>query len=209
MDTVMPGLKVVPRTGDPPLSPRAFDEVYAAHKEAVYRLACALTGNAREAEDLFQETWLRAVRAGRPEPAAGCVKAWLFTIAANLHRDGLRKKRIRRLFLFERARKMANGAADADPGWDAGRTSGREAEARADLRACLRLAVTRLTARERRVFVLKDVEGYRHEEVGRMLGIPEATVRTLLHRATRKLQKDLAAFRPGRAADSGSRENET
>jgi RNA polymerase sigma-70 factor, ECF subfamily len=197
MDTVMPGLKVVPLAEAPPLGPRAFDEVYGAHKEAVYRLACALTGNAREAEDLFQETWLRAVRARAAALPYGDVRAWLFTIAANLHRDGLRKKRIRRLFFLERARKIADGAADADPGWDAAPSAGRASEARADLRASLRQAVSRLTARERQVFVLKDVEGYRHGEVGRMLGIPEATVRTLLHRATRKLQKDLASFRPG------------
>jgi RNA polymerase sigma-70 factor (ECF subfamily) len=127
----------------------------------------------------------------------GDIRAWLFTIAANLHRDGLRKKRIRRLFFLERARKMSDGAADADPGWESESTAGREIEERADLRRCLRRAVSRLSAREREVFVLKDIEGYRHKEVGRMLGIPETTVRTLLHRATRKLQKDLASFRPG------------
>ncbi len=210
MDMVMPALKVAPLAEDALLSPRAFDEVYGAHKEAVYRLACALTGSARDAEDLFQETWLRAVRAGRMEPPAGDARAWLFTIAANLHRDGLRKKRIRRLFFLERARKIADGAADADPGWDAVRPSGRASEARSDLRVCLDRAVSRLTARERQVFVLKDIEGYRHEEVGRMLGIPAATVRTLLHRATRKLQKELAAFSPSgaAAAPDGTKESE-
>jgi len=208
MDTVMPGLKVAPLAEAPPLTPRTFDEVYGAHKDAVYRLACALTDNAREAEDLFQETWLRAVRSRGAELPTGEVRAWLFTIAANLRRDGLRKKRTRRLFFLERARKMSGGAADADPGWDAVRPAGRDVEARADLRACLRRALSRLTARERQAFVLKDVEGYRHAEIGRMLGIPEATVRTLVHRATKKLQKDLASFRPGGAAVPGSKEKE-
>lgn len=59
---------------------------------------------------------------------------------------------------------------------------------------CLRRSIARLPGRERRVFVLKDVEGFRHDEIGRLLGIPEATVRTLLHRAVLKLRKDLAAF---------------
>jgi RNA polymerase sigma-70 factor (ECF subfamily) len=204
----MPGLKVAHLAEDPPLAPQAFEEVYGAHKTAVYRLACALTDNARDAEDLFQETWLRAVRARRADPGGGDVKAWLFTIAANLHRDGLRKKRVRRLFFHERARKMSDGAADADPGWGSESTAGRDVEARADLRRCLRRAITRLPGREREVFVLKDIEGFRHAEIGRMLGVPEATVRTLLHRAVKRLQRDLAVFDPGGSRTPGPEESE-
>ncbi len=51
------------------------------------------------------------------------------------------------------------------------------------------------------MFVLKDIEGFKHDEIGRLLGIPEATVRTLLHRAVKKLRRDLAEFRPEQAED--------
>jgi RNA polymerase sigma-70 factor (ECF subfamily) len=203
MDAVMPGLKVATRAEALPLGPDVFGKIYELYKEPVYRLACALTDNARDAEDLFQETWLRVVRAGRDGPWTGDVKAWLFTITANLRRDGLRKKRIRRLFFLERARSMRDEAADADAGWQSARFSSRDIAAKTDLRLCLRRAVSRLPARQREIFVLKDVEGYRHAEIGRMLGLPEATVRTLLHRAVKSLQKELAAFHPGGA--SGNR----
>jgi len=210
MDAVMAVLKAAVRTEAEasPLSAESFDAVFELHKDALFRLACALTDNAREAEDLFQETWLRAVRAWRAGPEARDARSWLFTVAANLHRDGLRRKRVRRLFLLERARTMAGEEADADTGWDAGRFGSRDVAARADLRLCLRRAIAALPGRQRRVFVLKDVEGYRHEEIGRMLGIPEATVRTLLHRATKRLQKELRAFDPGRGRTQAPQETE-
>jgi RNA polymerase sigma-70 factor (ECF subfamily) len=176
----------------------SFDELYDMYHAHIYRFACALAGDARDAEDLFQETWLRAVKAlpaGR-DTDEGDLKAWLFTITANAHRDSLRKKRVRRLFLLERTKSMAAVAADADPGWDVPGRSREDGAMRSDIRICLRRAVSRLPGRERRVFVLKDIEGFKHEEIGRMLGIPEATVRTLLHRAVRKLRKELAEFRP-------------
>ena len=176
----------------------SFDELYDMHRNDIYRFACALTGDTREAEDLFQETWLRAVKAGPAgrEPETSDPKAWLFAIAANAHKDLLRKKRVRRLFLVERTRSMGERKADADPGWDIPGHPGGDGTARSDVRLCLRRALARLPGRERRVFVLKDIEGFKHEEIGRMLGIPEATVRTLLHRAIGKLRKELAEFGP-------------
>ena len=175
-----------------------FDELYAMYHAHIYRFACALAGDARDAEDLFQETWLRAVKAypADREVEGSNAKAWLFAIAANAHRDSLRKKRVRRLFLLERKRAMADGTADADLGWDAPGHAHEDDETRSDIRNCLRRAISRLPGRERQVFVLKDIEGFKHGEIGRMLGIPEATVRTLLHRAVRRPRKELAEFRP-------------
>ena len=176
----------------------SFDELYNMYRTHVYRFACALSGDARDAEDLFQETWLRAVKAAPEglEARQGEAKAWLFTIAANVHKDLLRKKRVRRLFLLERTRSMGDRAADADPGWDVPGRSREDGTARSDLRLCLRRAVSRLPDRERRVFILKDIEGFKHEEIGEVLGIREATVRTLLHRAVKKLRREMAGFRP-------------
>lgn len=176
----------------------SFDELYDMHRNDIYGFACALTGETREAEDLFQETWLRAFKASGSGsgPRPGEAKAWLFAIAANAHRDILRKRRVRRLFLRERARSMGEEAADADLGWDAPGRAGGDGTARSDIRLCLRRALTRLPARERRVFVLKDIEGLKHAEIARILDLPEATVRTLLHRAVKRLRRELAEFRP-------------
>jgi len=206
MDTVMPGLKALAMPEVQRLDADSFNAVYEAYREPVYRFARLLTDTAGDAEDLFQETWLRAVRSLRRRPATGDLKAWLFTIAANLRRDRLRKQRLRRSFFLERGRSMADQAADADTGWDAGRFPSRDGTARSDFRLCLRRAVSRLPARQRQVFVLKDIEGHAHAEIGRMLGLPEPTVRTLLHRAVKSLQRDLAAFGPGATRNALSEE---
>lgn len=208
MEIAMPGVRAVPMTSVRPLPPVSFDEIYEKYQAPVYRLACALSDNARDAEDLFQENRLRAVRAGRDAGGGGDTRTWLFTIAANLHRDALRKKRIRRIFFLERARSMADGESDADPGWESGRFSSRDFSGRTDLGLCLGRAVSRLPARQREVFVLKDIEGYKHEEIGRMLGLPCPTVRTLLHRAVKSLQRELAAFRPGAGGAPAGEEDE-
>lgn len=175
-----------------------FDGIFAMYRTDVYRFALALAGDARDAEDLFQETWLRAVKAEPAGPEAGGreAKAWLFAIAANAQKDLFRKKRVRRLFLRERTKAMAGGTADADSGWDTPGRAGRDGAVRSDFKICLRRAVARLPGRERRVFVLKDIEGFKHEEIGRLLGIPEPTVRTLLHRAVKRLRRELAEFGP-------------
>ncbi len=178
-----------------------FDELYEMYTPQVYRFALALARDTGEAEDLFQETWLRAFKSftGGLEPChPGDVRAWLFTIAANAHKDLLRRRRVRRLFLRERSRSMSDEAADADFGWAAPGRPGHDESARADIRLCLRRALTRLPARERRVFVLKDIEGLKHDEIGRILGVPEATVRTLLHRAVKRLRREMAEFRPAK-----------
>jgi RNA polymerase sigma-70 factor, ECF subfamily len=177
-----------------------FDELYDMWTPHVYRFALALARDAGEGEDLFQETWLRAFKAcsaglgPRPEEA----RAWLFAIAANAHKDRLRRLRVRRLFLMERAKSMAEETADADLGWTSPARDSEDGAARSDIRLCLRQALTRLPARERRVFVLKDIGGLKHEEIARILGIPEAAVRTLLHRAVKRLRRELAAFRPAK-----------
>ena len=185
-----------------------FDELYEMYTPHVYRFALALAREPGEAEDLFQETWLRAIRADSSGagPAGAEIKGWLFAIAANAHKDLLRKRRVRRLFLLERSRSMAERAADADQGWDVPGRAGDDGTARSDIRLCLQRAMGKLPAKERRVFVLKDIEGLKHEEIARILGIPEATVRTLLHRAIKRLRRELAEFRTTREPEAACEE---
>ena len=79
-----------------------FDELYLQYKEAVFSFAFYLTRNQPEAEDLFQETWLRVIKHLPENAEIQDLKPWIFTIVANLYRDLLRKKRIRNIFPVQR-----------------------------------------------------------------------------------------------------------
>ncbi|MBU2438597.1 MAG: RNA polymerase sigma factor, partial [Acidobacteria bacterium] len=84
-------------------SPAEFDLLYDTYKSSVYSYACYLTRNEKEAEDLFQETWLRIVQNPPKSRDVSELKSWVFTITTNLYRDLLRKKKVRRTFLLEKS----------------------------------------------------------------------------------------------------------
>jgi len=175
-----------------PPDAEAFGRLYEELKVPVFRLACRLAGNAHEAEDLFQETWVRAVeslreRSMRPESA----RAWVFTIALNLHRDLLRKKKTRRTLHNEVAGTDAAEERAVEGVWGPSPVAADVAMERREFRRTINNALTRLPEKQRRVFVLKGFEGYTHAEVGRLLQIREATVKTLFFRALRRLRADL------------------
>lgn len=191
------------------LSPdaEAFGRLYEEFKAPIYRLACRLAGSTTEAEDLFQETWVRAVKGFqegklRDEQA----KAWLFTIAVNLHRDMLRKKRVRRRFHGEAHGPDGVEQRGVEGVWGSLPATGDEALERREFRRTLHGALARLPENQRRVFILKGYEGYSHAEVGQVLRIREATVKTLFFRAIRKLRSELRTALPSGERGAGSKD---
>lgn len=170
------------------ISAPEFDELYDRYKAEVFHFACYLARDRGEAEDLFQEVWVRLAKRPPEKGARESLKPWLLKVLANLHRDHLRRSRIRRLFLIRAAERNGTGAEEAgdDPAWDA---------EQAALRKSISLAIARLPERQRRVFVLKEVEGLRQTEIAEALAIPVGTVKSLLFRAVRKLRKDLGEYK--------------
>jgi RNA polymerase sigma-70 factor (ECF subfamily) len=173
-----------------------FDGLYDKHKDAVFSFACYLTQNLGEAEDLFQEAWLRVVKHLPEKVNMKSIKAWIFTIVTNLYRDELRKKRVRRLFFFQKARtpdleevkfSALAGESVSDPA---------EKANQAQMRKEIAGAIARLPERQRRVFVLKEIAGFRQAEISDILGTPIGTVKSLMHRAVKRLQKELSSYNP-------------
>lgn len=156
-----------------------FDTLYQKYSTAVFGFAYYLTKNRESAEDLFQDTWLR-VGNNLPEPKKiDSIKAWIFTIVANLHKDNLRKKKVRRLFLFKSPSDGPSQEADL-----------------AYLKNDLYQAISRLPVRQRLVFILKEMAGFKQSEIGDILGIPLGTVKSLMYRAVKRLQRELAEYHP-------------
>ena len=174
---------------------RAFDKLFFKHKESTYRFAYYLTQNRNEADDLFQETWLRAVKYLPSSSGIRDFKAWIFTITANLHRDQLRKKKIRRIFSPQRSVESDSNVAPLEDSESTAIPKVNDDSACVDIKLSLNQAITRLPLKQRRVFVLKEIEGMKHSEISEILKVPVGTIKSLLHRAVKKLQIELADFK--------------
>jgi RNA polymerase sigma-70 factor, ECF subfamily len=172
-----------------------FDAAYDLHKADIFRFVFHLTGNRAEAEDLFQETWLRVVRHGPLLPSGQDMKPWLLTIVLNLHRDALRRKRVRRKFLLRHYHQEQPDSSTSD-GYAPSSTEPARVTEQARLQRDIDQAIAGLPEKQRRVFLLSELEGLRQTEIAGITGIPVGTVKSLLYRAVKRLQRDLAAHNP-------------
>lgn len=160
-----------------------FETVLEAHHAEIYRYLLRVTSWASEAEDLSQETFLRAYRAYRALGPEANVRAWLFTIATNLARNHFRAEKRRRT-AHAAVRATGTERDRVDP---AGVTLAREATAHLDR------AVAGLPFRQRLAFVLRKVHDLEYDTVGRSLGCSAETARAHVFQALRKLRQALDA----------------
>ena len=157
----------------------SFAALVRLHQRRAYAVARAIVLTHEDAEDAVQEGFLHAFRAldrFLPDQAFG---AWLNRIVANAALDITRRKKVR----------------DADTLADTIASPFRDPAESAELRRRLTVALTTLNERQRAVIVLHDVEGFKHAEIGRILGIPEGTARSDLHHARARLRQALSAVR--------------
>ncbi len=170
----------------------AFDALFARHEADLFRFALHLARQPDAADELYQETWFRAVRhLRRPAAASGVgnVKQWLFTIAANLFRDEIRRRQVRRRVLDDRGGDAAEQQLERIP------APAAATDEDLAIRQSLDRALDRLTDRQRTVFLLCRVEGYKIAQVGRMLRVADGTVKSTLHRAVEILREEMRDFR--------------
>lgn len=183
---------------NPSAKPEAtvFEEELLASIEAVHRFALRLARDAGAAEDLVQETYLRAL-AHRDQYTIGTnCRAWLFTICRNVFMKGA--TRGAREVAVEDAELEVMGAA-AVHGAVAGSDPMGAVFDRADLNDAVRRALDQLPEEYRAVVALVDIEDQSYAAVAEILGIPVGTVRSRLFRGRRLLQEDLLAY----AMDAG------
>ena len=164
------------RAGDP----AAERALYDAHVDRVYRLSYRMAGDDDLARDFTQETFIRAFEKLDTFRGESALSTWLHSIATSVALNGLRKvKRFRKREAdLEEADGMSGGAPRAEP----------------DLKRRLAAAIDGLPEGYRTVFLLHDVEGYTHEEIGAALDIETGTSKAQLSRARAKLRDALADF---------------
>jgi RNA polymerase sigma-70 factor (ECF subfamily) len=156
---------------------RAFERLYRTHCDRIYSVCARMVQDRDAAEELTQDVFVRAwskLAQFRGESAFG---TWLHRMAVNVVLND-RKAVRRRHETFE-------GVDDIDL---AGRDDGG---LRPGLAMDLEAAIALLPPGARKVFVLHDVEGYTHEEIGQMLGVTSGGTKAQLHRARRLLREAL------------------
>jgi RNA polymerase sigma-70 factor, ECF subfamily len=167
--------------------PGAFEELYRLHAGRVYNLACRMTGNVSDGEDLMQDIFVQVFRKLDGFKGESAVSTWIYRLATNQCLDYLRGREAK-------SRKLT----DPFDNEAAVRPSAPRA-LRAD-RLDLERAIARLAPGYRAAFVLHDVEGFDHHEVADMLGIAEGTSKSQVHKARLKIREYLSAAPPLEAA---------
>ena len=154
--------------------------IYETHVDRIYRLAFRLAGDDDLARDFTQDTFIRAFERLKDFRGESSLSTWLHSIAVSVSLNGMRKvKRFRsREASYDEALTVSTTVRHAEP----------------DLKLRLARAIDALPEGYRTVFVMHDVEGFTHEEIGVALGVQTGTSKAQLFRARARLRQELAEF---------------
>jgi RNA polymerase sigma-70 factor (ECF subfamily) len=168
---------------------QAYERLYSLHGARMKNLARNMLGSSTDAEDAVQETFLKVQRSVGSFRGQSSFVTWTFRILVNTCYDA-RRSRLRK-------REVATDDEREDT---APRPEPRAASAHPTLRLALERALAKLTRHQRDVFLLYEVEGFRHGEISEMLEISEAASKNTLFQAKKNLRQMLEPPRHSDAA---------
>jgi RNA polymerase sigma-70 factor (ECF subfamily) len=158
-----------------------FETIVGAHHAEIYRYLRRVTSRTAEAEDLSQETFLRAYRAYRTLGPDANVRAWLFAIATNLSRNHFRSEKRRRV--AHQTLSVENTEADPE---------GPEDQARfGEARTRLQITVQGLPLKQRLAFIMRKIHDLDYEAIGEGLDCSAQSARAHVFQALRKIRLSL------------------
>ena len=171
----------------------AFEQLVHAHDQAVLRLAIRITRSRSDAQDIYQEAFLKAYTRLESFRFECSFSSWIYRIATNVCLDHLRKngKHKRNSSLEENNEGGEYNLVDQVPDDRAANNPEQQLFSR-ELRALISFALQQLTPRERMVFELRHFQGLRIGTVGEILHVSEASIKNSLFRATNKMRLQLA-----------------
>jgi len=174
----------------------AFDALVRQYEHQVLRLALHLTGSEHDAEDIYQEAFLKAYRYIGNFRFECSFYTWIYRIVTNLCLDQMRRRKTRRedhaVVLDHSGEEIDLLASVSD---DRSFSNPAKELDRKLLGMKIQAALDKLTPRERMVFELKHYQGLRLRTIGEMLSTTEETAKNTLFRATKKLRTQLAGLR--------------
>jgi RNA polymerase sigma-70 factor (ECF subfamily) len=174
---------------------KAFEEAALEQLPSLYNTALRLTKNKADAEDLVQDTYIKALRASRQLQKGSGLRAWLFKILTRTFIDRYRKKlkepptvdyeKVEEFYLFNRLAESWPHVASEDP---------EERLLKVFLDDDVKKALEALPHPFRVNVVLSDVEGFTYQEISEILELSLGTVKSRLYRGRRLLQRSLWAY---------------
>lgn len=165
----------------------AVQDLFERYRPRVYRICLHYTGNAEDARDIVQETFVRAFRGVRSFRGDSALATWLTRIAMNLCLNLRRDRRTASNLLDQRVDQIMTNIPPVSP-------RGPEEELRRrEMSDRIRQLVGTLPRRERMAFIMKFYNEMKIKEISQAMQISEGTVKSFLHRALVTLRKALAA----------------
>jgi len=169
-----------------------FARLVDAHYEMIYRLVMRMLQNTQDAEDVLQETFIKAYRHIRNFDGRASISTWLYRIATNEALMHLRRKRPETLSIEEPSEEAGE---EQEPmqitDWCCMPEESLMSE---ETKAYLDQAIEKLPSGLRLVFVLRDIQGLSTRETGEILDISDMAVKTRLSRARLRLREDLSGY---------------
>jgi RNA polymerase sigma-70 factor (ECF subfamily) len=171
---------------------RLFESLMRQSSRQAYALAYRLTGNSTEAEDLVQDTYVRAFRFFHRYDTSMAFTSWLYRIMSNAHIDQVRRRG--RL----KTTSLDQSGADGNSTWDLADDAARPDEemVNASLAEPVQKGLLSMNVEFRTAVLLADVEGLAYEEIAEVMKTSVGTVRSRIHRGRLQLRKYLMKHAP-------------
>lgn len=168
---------------------RAFEVIVGRYRTRLYNCIYRMVHNTESAEDLVQETFLRVYRNRHNYKAISNLSTWIYTIALNLARSELRKRK-RRQFFSLNASPHENSTREGIDLPDTSAGPGDHLEQN-ELGRAIQRAIDQLPEKYKSVIVLRDIEEMSYEQIGDILRCPTGTVKSRVNRGRLRLQEML------------------
>ena len=156
----------------------AFEGLVDRYKDRLVNVLFRILNERNEAEDLVQETFLRVYQHRQDYDFTYCLSTWIYTIALNLAKNELRRKRKFKFFSIFEMQDNGVELKDTKPGPQS-------------LKMILDKAIVKLPLKYKTAFILRDVEQLSYEEVAQVLEVPLGTVKSRVNRARAILKDEL------------------
>ncbi len=164
----------------------AFDLLVKRYKDPLINFIYRFLGSQTDAEDVLQETFLRLYKNKHYYKEIAKFSTWIYTIAGNLAKTELRKRRRRTFFSIN---QYGGEEKDYDIPDD---SNNPEQETNTQITDdIIQEAIERLSPKFKEVIILRDIQGFSYDEISEMIKVPLGTVKSRVNRARLKLQADL------------------